>query len=125
MGYSMKDLNNAATNLKNRMDARSEEKGRRMADSIIRGTSRGRGVWCILLWTAWFMIFVFVGSLCVAMLEQFGVPPPFHWAGMLGGAIVAAIWYDAEFTREHPFLSFLLGGFGVPLILVHLMENLW
>lgn len=125
MGYSMKDLENAAANLKSRMDACSEEKGRRIADNIISGTSRGRGLWCILLWSAWIVIFVFVGSMCAVMLEKFGVPSPFHWAGMLGGVIVAKIWYDAKFTREHPFLSFLFGGFGVPVILVHLMDGFW
>jgi hypothetical protein len=40
MGYSMKDLENAAKDLQNRLDAIVEEKGKRLADSLI-GTTRG------------------------------------------------------------------------------------
>lgn len=116
MGYSMKDMENAAQTLKDRLEEASAAKGQRLANTWLSNTARGRGLWIFLLWPAWLMIVVFIGSLCSAILEQY-VGSPLHYAGMLVGLVAAILWYKASFTREHPFLSFLFASFGAPLLM--------
>jgi hypothetical protein len=105
MGYSMKDMENAARNLQLRLDANAEAKGKKLADDLVAATWRGRGLWVFLLWPVFAIITVFIGAYCTTILENAGTPSPFHWLGMLGGLMAASAWYRMEFTIRHPLLS--------------------
>jgi len=122
--HSIRDLENAAKNLERRLEERSEEKGRRLAENCLNNTALGRGLWVFLLWPAWFIIFTFIGGICCAVLEHhMGISSSLKWAGLVGGIVVAHIWYNATFTRMHPFLSFLVGSFGPPFLLIFLTSR--
>jgi hypothetical protein len=74
MGYSIKDIENAANNtiegVRNQLEQRSQERGEEIANHIIRRTSQGRGLWFIVLWPAWLLIFVFSGVTAVWLNER-------------------------------------------------------
>jgi hypothetical protein len=128
MGYSIKDIENAANStidgVRNRLEQRSQERGEEIANHIIRRTSQGRGLWLIILWPAWLLIFVFSGVFLTGIIEKFGFNAPISWLGMIGGFLFARTWYQSEFTIEHPFWSSVFGYFGTALAVIFLAEKL-
>lgn len=120
MAYNMRDLNNAANSISQSLEARSQEKGQQLADSLIEGTRHGRGFWLLIVWPAGLLICVFLGSFFVSILESFGIPSPFQWGGMLGGFFIARSWYRASFTLNHPLISSVFGYFTTALTVIYL-----
>lgn len=128
MGYSIKDIENAANNtvdgIRNGLEQRSQERGEELANNIIRRTAQGRGLWFIFLWPAWLLIFVFAGVFLTGLIEKFGLSAPVSWIGMAGGFVLARIWYNSEFTIDHPFWGSVLSYMGTALAVIFLAEKL-
>lgn len=125
MGYSMNDLNNAADQLNKNMEKRAEQRGEELANRVLHNTSQGRGLWFIILWPAWFLIFVFSGSFFKVMLEHmFSMNEPMSWIGLIGGLAFAVAWYKWDYTIRHPFLGSMVGYFGTALGVLFLAEKL-
>ena len=124
MRYSIKDIENVANStidgVRNRLEQRSQERGEEIASHIIRRTSRGRGLWFIILWPAWLLIFVFSGMFLIGIIEKFGFNAPISWVGMIGGFLFARTWYQSRFTIEHPFWGSVFGYFGTALAVIFL-----
>lgn len=115
MGYSIKDMENAARSVNQRLEQRSQERGEALANHVLQRTAQGRGLWFIVLWPAWLLICVFSGVFFANLLDQFGIGPPLSWAGMLGGILLARAWYLSDFTINHPFLGSVFGYFGTAI----------
>jgi hypothetical protein len=124
MGYNIRDLEKAGRSINNHIDRRSQERGEELANRIIHSTSRGRGLWFIILWPAWLLIAVFSGVFLMKLAEKFNVLPPLSWLGMIGGLIIAHLWYMSDFTIRHPFRSSVLGYFGISLAVIILGQKI-
>lgn len=124
MGYNIKDLDNAGRNLHEKIEKRSQQKGEELANHVIKRTSEGRGVWVLILWPAWLLIFIFSGMFFSSILKQMGVEEPMIWGGFIGGVMVASIWYKSHFTMRHPFFSSVFGYFSTAFIVVYLTAEL-
>lgn len=123
MGYNIRDLERAAKDINQRLEERSQERGRELAGRVLSRTSEGRGLWFIILWPAWFLIFVFSGVFLTHVIQVMGVTPPVSWAGYLGGVLFARAWYRSNFTIRHPFLGSVLGYLGTAMVVVFLAEK--
>lgn len=124
MGYSIKELEGAATDIKQRLERRTQERGAELADRVWSRTAQGRGLWFIFLWPAWLLIFLFSGALFARLILEAGIDPPTTWLGFLGGFLFARAWYRWRFTIHHPFLGSVLGCLGTALgfiVLANLM----
>lgn len=125
MGYSMKDLENAGRNINEHLERRSQERGEELANRVISSTSQGRGLWFIILWPAWLLIFAFSGSFLKIVIEKiFSVSEPLSWIGLLGGVAFAVSWYKWDYTIRHPFLGSMVGYFGTVLGVLFLADKL-
>ena len=125
MSYSMKDLQNAGRNINEHFERKSQERGEELASRIISSTSQGRGLWFIILWPAWLLIFVFSSSfLKVALEDIFSVGEPISWIGLVGGFGFAVSWYKWDYTIRHPFLGSMVGYFGTVLSVLFLAKHL-
>lgn len=110
MGYSSKDLENFGRGLNERREQKSREQGEALANELIESTSKGRGLWFIILWPTWIFITLLVGALSFSVLEQkFSIEQPISFLGFLVGFMFASSWYDWEFTRKHPFFGSIVG----------------
>ena len=124
MGYSIKDLEKAGRNINEHFERRAEQRGEAFANRVLERTAGGRGLWFILLWPAWMMVFAASGVFLNTILENvFSVAEPNLWVILGGGLLGAVGWYKWEYTIRHPFLSSMLGIFG-PWIAVALVMNL-
>lgn len=124
MGYSINDLKNAAQTVNEQLERRSQERGEALANQWMDRTRQGRGLWFIVLWPAWLLIFVFASVFLVGLAQKFGVQPPLSWLGVLGGFLFARAWYVAEFTLRHPFWGSVFGYFGTALAVVFMAGKL-
>lgn len=125
MGYSMKDLENAGRNINEHFEQRAEQRGEELANRVIHSTSQGRGLWFIILWPAWFLIFAFAGYFFKTLLEHFfSIGEPISLVGFVGGFAFAMAWYKWEYTIRHPFLGSIIGYFGTALGVLFLAEKL-
>lgn len=110
MGYSSKDLENFGRGLNERMDQKSRDQGEALATDLIDSTSKGRGLWFIILWPTWIFIILLVGVFSFSLLEEkFSIEQPISFLGFLVGFIFASSWYDWDFTKKHPFVSSIIG----------------
>lgn len=127
MGYSIKDIENAAKGITNgiseRLEARSQQQGEELANRILVSTSQGRGLWFVVLWPAWILIFAFSGTLFASVLTKFGLKPPFSYFGFVGGFIFARAWYFWSFTIRHPFWGSAVGYFATAMGTLFLTEK--
>lgn len=123
MGYSIKDMENAAKSVNQRLEQRSQERGEALANHVLQRTSQGRGLWFIVLWPAWLLIFAFSGVFFTHLLDKFGLGAPLSWIGMVGGALLARAWYLSDFTINHPFLGSVFGYFGTALAAMFLART--
>jgi len=125
MGYSFNDLNNATDQLNEHMEKRADQRGEELANHVINSTFQGRGLWFIILWPAWFLIFAFSGSFFKMLLERmFSISEPMSWVGLIGGFIFAMLWYKWDYTIRHPFLGSMIGYFGTAMGVMLLAEQL-
>lgn len=115
MGYSIKDMENAARSANQRLEQRSQERGEALANHVLQRTAQGRGLWFIVLWPAWLLIFAFSGVFFTNLLDKFGLDAPLSWIGMAGGVLLARAWYLSDFTVNHPFLGSVFGYFGTAI----------
>ena len=124
MPCSIKDLEQAGRAINAHFERRAEQRGEALARRMLQRTAEGRGLWCLLLWPAWFMVF-FVSALFLGhMLEDIlSIAEPLPWVPLVGGLLVATGWYRWGYTRRHPFLSALFGFMVLPSALV-LLTNL-
>jgi hypothetical protein len=122
MGYSIRDLENAGKNLNRHFEERAEQRGEELADRLLASTAAGRGLWFVILWPAWFIVFSGSGALFAGMLleDMFGWEKPLSYLGLIPGFFIARQWYRWRYTILHPFLSSLLVMFVIPIILVML-----
>ncbi|MFZ3019052.1 MAG: hypothetical protein WA056_11410 [Gallionella sp.] len=124
MGYSINDLKNAANTVNERLERRSQERGEALANHLMNRTQQGRGLWFIVLWPAWLLIFVFYSVFLVGLTEKFGIHAPLSWLGVLGGFLFVRAWYASEFTLRHPFWGSMFGYFGTALAVVFMAGKL-
>lgn len=124
MGYSIKNLENAAKNLNRQLEQHSQERGEALAHHVMQRTNQGRGLWFIVLWPAWLLIFVFSGVFFMGVLDKLGIGAPISWIGMVGGVAFARMWYLSEFTVNHPFWSAVFGYIGTFVVVVTLSQYL-
>lgn len=122
MGYSIKDLENAVKSINQKLEQRSQERGEAFANRVLNRTAQGRGLWCIILWPAWLLIFLYSGVFLTNLLQKFGITYPISWIGMVGGLMVARAWYISDFTIRHPFWSSVFGSFGIAIVIVYLAQ---
>lgn len=124
MPYSIKDLEQAGRAINAHFERRAEQRGEALARRMLQRTAEGRGLWCLLLWPAWFMVFFLSGSFLEHVLKDIlSIAEPPFWVLLVGGLLVATGWYRWGYTRRHPFLSTLFGCMVVPGALV-LLTNL-
>ena len=110
MGYSSKDLENFGRGLNERREQKAREQGEALANDLIDSTSKGRGLWFIILWPTWILITLLVGAFSYTLLkEKFLIEEPMSFLGFLVGIIAASSWYDWDFTKRHPFFSSIVG----------------
>ena len=57
MPYSIKDLEQAGRAINAGFERRAEQRGEALARRMLQRTAEGRGLWCILLWPVWLMVF--------------------------------------------------------------------
>ena len=95
MPYSIKDLEQAGRAINAHFERRAEQRGEALARRMLQRTAEGRGLWCLLLWPAWFMVF-FVSALFLEhMLKDIlSIAEPQPWAPWS-----AACWYRWDYTR--------------------------
>lgn len=125
MGYSIKDIENSVNATQKNLDKRSKERGEKLANSVARKTSQGRGLWVLILWPAWLLIFGFTGIFITALfIAKLGLTEPLSWIGMVVGFLYACAWYQSTFTIKHPFWSTILGYFGTTFIVLFLDKSL-
>jgi len=125
MGYSMKDLENAARNINEHFERKAQERGQELANRVISSTSQGRGLWFIILWPTWLFIFILVGTfLTVAIEKIFSVNEPLSWIGFFGGFAFAVSWYKWDYTIRHPFLGSMIAYFGTVFGVLFLADKL-
>lgn len=67
MGYSMNDLNNAADNIHNTLEERSQRKGEELADKIIHGNLIG------LIFARWFNFLTIYVTIALILTRVFNV----------------------------------------------------
>lgn len=118
--HSLRDLENAGKRLSNHLDQRANERGEEAARRLMESTSQGRGLWFILHVPVWIIIASFSSSAVNHYAKS-------ELIGYAAGLIIATIWYRLDFTRERPFVSFILGGFVFPYIFIEIMkrQGLW
>ena len=110
MGYSSKDLENFGRGLNERREQKAREQGEALANDLMDSTSKGRGLWFIILWPTWIFITLIVGVFASELLEQkFSIEKPIYFLGFLAGIMASSSWYDWEFTRNHPFFGSIIG----------------
>lgn len=80
-----------------------------MADAVFRNTENGRGLWALILWPAWFLIFLTTSTIFTAFLQKFGLKMPMALIGIVLGFLYARGWYRMPFTMSHPFLGSVIG----------------
>ena len=124
MGYSIKDLENAARSINQGLEQRSQERGEELANHVLERTAQGRGLWFIIFWPAWFLIFSFSGVLLTNLIQKLGVNAPISWVGMIGGLVFARAWYVSNFTIRHPFFSSVFGYFGTAFAVIFLADKI-
>ena len=125
MPYSIKDLEQAGRAINAHFERRAEQRGEALARRMLQRTAEGRGLWCLLLWPAWFTIFFASVSFLEHMLKNIlSIAEPPLWVPLACGLLVATGWYRWGYTRRHPFLSTLFGCMVVPSALVLLTMNL-
>lgn len=110
----LKDLPSIPENIHRRLEQRSQERGQELADSIVNSTRQGRGLWVLLLIHGWVMLFATVSAVSQTL---FGLNVLLSFAA---GLVVAVFWWKHEFTYQHPFKSWVLAAFGVPILLLSL-----
>ena len=87
MGYSSKDLENFGRGLNERREEKAKKQGEALANDLINSTSKGRGLWFIILWPTWIFITLLVGVFSFSILEQkFSIEQPMSFLGFLVGA---------------------------------------
>lgn len=110
MPYSIKDLEQAGRAINAHFERRAEQRGEALARRMLQRTAEGRGLWCLLLWPAWFTVFFISGSFLEHVLKDIlSIAEPPFWFPLAGGLLVATGWYRWGYTRRHPFLSTLFG----------------
>ncbi|PWC84643.1 hypothetical protein TSH100_17600 [Azospirillum sp. TSH100] len=122
MGYSLKDLERAGQKLNDHLEERSRAQGEDAARRLIASTARGRGLWFILHVPAWAMIMASVGAVISTTLQVRYAVHNAEIPALLVSGFIATLWYRANFTREHPLISFILGAFMVPWIILTLAK---
>ena len=121
----IKDLEQAGRAINAHFERRAEQRGEALARRMLQRTAEGRGLWCLLLWPAWFMVFFISVSFLEHMLKNIlSIAEPPVWVLLACGLLVATGWYRWGYTRRHPFLSFLFGCMVVPGALVLLTTHL-
>ena len=103
MGYNMHDLNNAAKNVQESLERRSQEKGKRLADSMMAG-----GLWNIvhkLFAVAFFVVLTAFFSMFASWIVQGWLC---YLIGIISAIVIISVWWNSHFRREHPFLSIVL-----------------
>ena len=121
MGYSVKDISNAAEAALNARERNAERQGQELADSLISSTRNGRGLWIFILWPAWLLIMAFSGTFARLFLEKsIGISSPESLFGYLLGGLIAIWWYKTNFTRRHPFVSSVVSYFGTAFAFIYL-----
>jgi hypothetical protein len=125
MGYSMNDLDYAARELNNRREKNAQRKGEELASRLIHNTRQGRGLWVLLLWPTWLLIFAFSGAFfTTGFAHWLAQGSPLPYLGFVGGGIYAVAWYQWSFTRRHPFWSVVFGYFGTTFFVMWTTEIL-
>ena len=123
MPYSIKDLEQAGRAINAHFERRAEQRGEALARRMLQRTAEGRGLWCLLLWPAWFIVFsaswLFLEHVLKNILSIAESP---LWVSLAGGLLVAIGWYRWGYTRRHPFLSALFGYMVLSIALVLLTD---
>ena len=110
MPCSIKDLEQAGRAINAHFKRRAEQRGEALARRMLQRTAEGRGLWCLLLWPAWFTVFLISVSFLGHVLEDIlSIAEPQPWAPLAGGLLVATGWYRWGYTRRHPFLGAMFG----------------
>ena len=110
MPYSIKDLEQAGRAINAHFERRAEQRGEALARQMLQHTAEGRGLWCLLLWPVWLMVFSVSWLFLEHMLKDIlSIAEPPLWVPLVGGLLVATGWYRWGYTRRHPFLSALFG----------------
>ena len=105
MPYSIKDLEKSGRAINAGFERRAEQRGEALARRMLQRTAKGRGLWCLLLWPAWFTVFFVSGSFLEHVLKDIlSIAEPPLWV-----SLVATDWYRWGYTRRHPFLGALFG----------------
>jgi hypothetical protein len=124
MAYSMNDLKNMGNSINEHFEHKSEQRGKELANNLLDNTSNGRGLWFIITWPAWLLIFVFSGSFFQVGIQRiFSVEAPISWVGFIGAYILAVSWYKWDYTLRHPFLSSIVGYFGTAMSVLFLADK--
>lgn len=96
-----------------RLEARSEQQGKEVADAIIRSTQEGRGLWIFLQIPAAIVAAGFGPSILGAALHT-NLPFPFF---LLLAAASGIAWWNWSFAKKHPILAIILLVVGIPAAL--------
>jgi hypothetical protein len=127
--YSLNDLANAAKNIENHLEQRSQRKGKELADRILYGKSSNNYdssrnnydrassganifVWFFFLFPAWCFIFILSTISIKTILYYLNVQNSYAWLiYVIGGLFTAVWWYKKQFTKERPIVSSFLYSF--------------
>jgi len=117
MSYSIKDLENAGRKLNQHFEQKSQKKSEELAERVLYNTSQGRGLWVIILWPAWLLIFIFASYFFKNLLEiTLSLSMPISLVGLVGGFTFAMLWYKWEYTLKHPVIASIIGYLGTALV---------
>lgn len=108
------DLKNISESIEDRLQKRSERKGKELANKIIDDTANGRGLWIFILWPTFIALVIFIGAAFNAFLEIN------MFVSFILGTALSYAWYRSDFTILHPLWSSVLvvGGFFFFIILL-------
>ena len=94
MPYSIKDLEQAGRAINAGFERLAEQRGEALARRVLQCTAEGCGLWCLLLWPAWFMVFFVSAFFLEHMLKDIlSIAEPPFWVPLAGGLLVATGWY--------------------------------
>ena len=97
-----------------RLEARSEQQGKEVADAILRSTSQGRGLWIFIQLPGAMVAAAFAPAIIAAALHV-KIPDLLYFFLAIAAGVA---WWKWPFAKEHPVIStFVLLPVGIPLLL--------
>lgn len=117
MAYNLHDIERGTKQVLNTIESTLDRRAHAQAEAFSERVSRTRGLWVFPHIGAFAALFVTVGTFVGVAFKATG------WMPYAIAAAVAAVWWSATFTKKHPFLSFVLGGFLAPVALLSFARN--